>query len=116
MRNLLLLAVILAALLLISCGGSESAQNPPGASPSPAATIDAKSLFEVNCAVCHGPARKETQVAPPLTPERLEPRDDVEVKKIIVEGVPGTVMKSFQGILNDRDIDALVRFLKHTTP
>ncbi|MBI2831140.1 MAG: cytochrome c [Chloroflexi bacterium] len=114
--------LIIAVLIVTSCASGAKPAPAPGPvpatspSPPPATATDASKLYAVNCAACHGPARKGTQMGPALTPERLASQTEAKIKETIEKGRPGTAMTSWKGTLSDQEIDALVRFIKSTAP
>jgi cytochrome c oxidase subunit 2 len=87
-------------------------------------------LFAVKaCASCHSVADATTKVGPPLwkkfgTKEHIEGTDDVEVDENyvresilnpnakIVKGFPKGVMPTFQGQLNETELNALIEYVK----
>ena len=89
-------------LLLVSCGGTK---------------IDAEGLYESDCTSCHGANRQGvSRLGPALTPESLAALSDADVRDAILNGRPGTAMTTWKGILSPEEIDALVQFVKHTSP
>jgi cytochrome c55X len=55
-------------------------------------------------------------LGPPLTPESLTVLSDTEIKDTIANGRPGTAMPPWKVTLSSEEIDALVRFVKNTSP
>lgn len=118
MRSWKIIAIITIGLLLISCGGGKPAPAtlPPPTAPSPPA-IDASSLYATTCVACHGVNRQGISgLGPALTPESLAARSDTELKDTISNGRPNTAMPPWKDTLKSQEIDALVQFLKHTSP
>lgn len=85
-------------------------------------------LFREHCATCHGlagdGAGAYAAILDPYprdfrmgkfkfksTPQRQPPTDD-DLRSVLVKGIPGTGMPSFQK-LNDEDIDALIVYVKY---
>ena len=100
-------------LLLSSCGGPESA---PTSTPTTPA-IDADKLYTTNCVACHGANRQGMpNLGPALTPESLSTLSDTETKDIVLNGKANTPMTAWKAILNSEEIDALVQFIKNTSP
>lgn len=68
---------------------------------------------------CHGPTGKgDSDVAayltpPPsnLTPEPTQAKTDAELRKIILEGRPGTAMASFDGTFDDIQLIDLIAYI-----
>ncbi len=114
MRNLgFFVTMVMAGLLLASCGGPESA---PTSAPTPPA-INAGALFKTNCVACHGTNRQGMpNLGPALTPESLAALSDTEIKATILDGRPATAMTPWKVTLSSEEIDALVQFIKSTSP
>lgn len=111
MRNLAVIATIITALVLTSCAGSGTVQNPPAASP--ASAMDARALYKDNCALCHGANRQGTpNIGPPLAPDSLARLSDAQVRDVIVEGRANTAMAGFNGRLSPEQIAALLQLLR----
>ncbi len=111
-RNLgVFVTVIMVGLVLTSCGGPESA---PTSTPS---AIDAGALYETNCVACHGANRQGIpNLGPALTPDSLAALSDTEIKDTISNGRPNTAMPPWKDTLSSEEIDALVQFIKNTSP
>ena len=114
MRNLgFFITMVMVGLLLASCGGPESA---PTSTPATAA-IDAGALYETNCVACHGANRQGMpNLGPALTSQSLAAQSDTEIKDTILNGRPNTAMTPWKDILNSEEIDALVQFIKNSSP
>ncbi len=108
--------IIIGGLLLASCGGEAAPPPAPAPAPTPTA-IDAGALYETNCVPCHGADRQGVSgVGLPLTPESLAPLSDAEIRDAIQNGRLNTAMQSFKGTLSSEEIDALIQFIKYTSP
>ncbi len=110
-------------MLLASCRGPEV--NPiPVPTPRPATppsstplAIDASKLYATNCAPCHGDNRHGIyDLGGTLIPESLAARSDTAIQQTISEGIPYTAMPAFKDTLSPEEIDALVQFIKYTSP
>tara|TARA_B100002003_G_scaffold220347_1_gene222634 strand:- start:79 stop:444 length:366 start_codon:yes stop_codon:yes gene_type:complete len=114
MKNLgFSIIVVMVGLLLASCGGPESAPTSTPTTP----TVNAGKLFEANCVACHGANRQGMpNLGPALTPDSLAALNDAEINDIILNGRPDTVMTPWNGKLSSEEIDALVQFIKNTSP
>ena len=55
--------------------------------------IDARTLFEDNCAGCHQAGRVGSRFAPALVKERLGALSNNAVSAMIMSGIPGTLRK-----------------------
>ena len=80
-------------------------------------TIDAAPLYSAQCGACHGANREGVSgLGPALTPESLTALGDTEIAETISNGKPGTSMAGFKGRLSAEIIDALMKFIKYTSP
>lgn len=68
-------------------------------------------MVEHDCGSCHGLTRRGG-LGPPLTEKALENRSPEVLFKIIRNGVEGTPMPPWKGILNDEEIRWIVSLLK----
>jgi len=66
-----------------------------------------------NCTTCHGVNGEGTDLAPALNDEDTRTTDAGELARIIREGVPGTMMPSWDKKLDESTIADLVAFLQH---
>ena len=81
--------------------GSVSAAEPEGGE-----------LYAVNCSVCHGPSG-EGGIGPALVGnEFVAGQNEAELSDFLRAGRPDTAMPGFEGRLNDREMAAIVDFLK----
>jgi mono/diheme cytochrome c family protein len=115
-----LLALSLAftcAVALQGCGGGEPAAN--GGTVAPAAPASGLSVYQSRCAFCHGTkGDANTPMAAGYPYANLADgkwayggsRD--ELRKTIAQGIPGTPMRGFNGILTDAEIDAVIDHMK----
>jgi cytochrome c oxidase cbb3-type subunit 3 len=82
----------------------------------PSQVADFKTLYEQNCAGCHGAAGKGNAAVALANPVFLAIADDDVIRRTAANGVPGTPMPAFGqsagGMLTDRQIDALVRGIR----
>lgn len=76
-----------------------------------AQTIDAKALYQQNCAACHGEQRTGA-MGPALLPESLERLRPVEALKVIQQGRPATQMPGFAHQLSAEEINALAAHIR----
>jgi mono/diheme cytochrome c family protein len=79
-------------------------------------------LYQQNCAGCHGPSGKGGATIALNSPVYLEIADDATIRRVTAHGVPGTAMPAFAqssgGMLTDEQIRAIVggirsRWSKH---
>lgn len=76
----------------------------------------AKQIYFDRCAGCHGTLRKGA-TGPKLTPDRTRQLGTESLKVFITYGTPGGMPDwGRQGILSDKEIDILARFLQHDPP
>ena len=71
-------------------------------------------VYAANCSGCHGAAGEGTAVAPALNRADLrQQKTDVELKRIITNGVSGTLMAGWNLALTEPDIDNLVGLIRN---
>ena len=111
------IVLILAPVLAItSCGapGRTSVNSPV---VPPAQVADFHLLYAQNCAGCHGPDGQGGLAIGVADPVYLTIADDVTIRRVTAEGVPGTAMPAFGqqagGFLTDDQIDAIVHGIRH---
>jgi len=112
-----LAATLLLALAVAACAGcnSEYSAAPPQVLR-PQQVRSFETLYQQNCAGCHG-ARGKDGAAVSLTNEvYLAMADDATIRRITAQGVPGTAMSAFAqshgGMLTDEQVDALVKGIR----
>jgi mono/diheme cytochrome c family protein len=86
--------------------------------PAQAAGPAGKALFETSCALCHG----KDGVPPPAFAQKKVPemsaaawqksRTDAQLKKVVAEGVAGTMMRAFGSSLTPAEIDAIIAHIR----
>jgi cytochrome c oxidase cbb3-type subunit III len=103
---------VVAALFLCGCG---DALGGPGKDPEavpPEGVLDFTTLFNQNCAGCHGTEGKGAAAIPLHNPVYLAIASDDVIRQVASRGVPGTPMapfaKSAGGELTDKQIDVIV--------
>ncbi|OGP31470.1 MAG: hypothetical protein A2073_08505 [Deltaproteobacteria bacterium GWC2_42_11] len=86
------------------------------------AHADGKAVYMANCLACHGDKGQGTLVGPAQKGNKfiLETKE-ADLKKIILEGragkakkypkIPGDMLP-WKGKINDKDLDAVIKFLK----
>lgn len=107
MRGLGLLGVlVLSALALAQVPGSLS----------PAEKEEAAKIYFNRCAGCHGVLRKGA-TGPALDPKKMAERGLEYLKAVIFGGLPGGMPDwGRQGILKEREIELVARFLLEEPP
>lgn len=121
-----LLIILVTGLLLISCRSSGTMSAPavteqpvkiPLTTPATSSSPDAAGLYAANCAVCHGENRYGMiNLGGSLTPESLAGRSDIVIKEVISGGMPYTAMPALKDRLSLEEINAIVQFIKYTSP
>jgi mono/diheme cytochrome c family protein len=83
-----------------------------------AAEPDGKALFETKCALCHGkdgvppPTFAKLKAATFADPAWHKAKTDDQIKKSVLFGVKGTMMKSFEKELSAAEVDAVVKYVR----
>ena len=129
----LIFVMYLAAALLAACGGGATTETDADATlaPVPAeytgmtnplgkdAAAQGAELFQTNCATCHGqeghgdgPAGQSLEPRPKNLAEIQSKAGDDFLFWRIHDGVPGTSMVAWNGILSDEQIWQIVSFLR----
>ena len=70
-------------------------------------------LFAANCTLCHGVNGEGTDLGVALNTEDVRALAQAEIERIIREGVPGTLMASWDSSLTAVEITALAQFLQN---
>jgi cytochrome c oxidase cbb3-type subunit III len=116
-RYILILGVM--SLAAFGSSGCASAPGRPLASdiPIPPAEIsDFSTLYEQNCAGCHGSEGKGGAAIALGDPVYLAIADDAILRKAAAQGIPGTSMPAFAqsagGMLTEKQIDLIVRGMR----
>jgi cytochrome c oxidase cbb3-type subunit 2/cytochrome c oxidase cbb3-type subunit I/II len=118
----------LTALLLVlaACGGDpERAGGMRDAGRGGSAVAHGQSVYDLRCAPCHGTAGGgDGPAAAAITPKPRNFRDaefwkgrTVEQLRLVVkQGRPGTLMPPFEGVLSDAEIDDVVAYVQSFRP
>lgn len=70
-------------------------------------------LYAENCAACHGGSAEGSALAPALNSEELRNRmTDADLTRTIEQGVPTTLMASWDAALTDEDVADLVSLIR----
>ena len=114
MRFLLLTvgAVGLYALGLSGCANAPGRPAPGGMPVVPNEVSDFSTLYQQNCAGCHGAEGKGGAAIALANPVYLAIADDTILRHATTSGIPGTSMPAFAqsagGMLTDKQVDAIV--------
>ncbi len=79
-----------------------------------------KKIYLESCQSCHGPTGKgdsdmAAYLTPPpsnLTAKATQTKTDAELRKIILEGRPGTTMASFDGAFEEDQLIDLIAYIR----
>ncbi|MDC8450158.1 MAG: cytochrome c [Nitrospira sp.] len=79
-----------------------------------------RKIYLESCQSCHGPIGKgdsdmAAYLTPPpanLTAKSTQARTDAELRKIILEGRPGTAMASFDGAFEEAQLTDLIAYIR----
>ena len=72
-------------------------------------------LLRHDCGSCHGMTLKGG-LGPPLLPEMMRARTAAWLRRVILDGVPGTPMPPWRGLLSADEVDWLVNVLQQGVP
>jgi mono/diheme cytochrome c family protein len=103
-------------LFALAFGGAASAS--AAAAPADKQGAQAKELWETHCTLCHGPTgspgpdAKKLGVADLSLAKWQASRTDEQIRKIIEEGKPDTLMQSWKDDLTEDEIGALVSYVR----
>jgi mono/diheme cytochrome c family protein len=94
------------------------------AAPSKGNPEAGKKIYLESCQNCHGPTGKgDSDMAAYLTPKpanlaakATQTKTDAQLRKIILEGRPGTAMSSYDGAFEEKQLDDLVAYIRSLTP
>jgi len=79
------------------------------------ASTDTTQLYQQHCAECHGPDRLGA-IGPALLPQNLKRLRKKAAFSVIQNSRPAVQMPPFQGVLNDKQIQALVEYIYTPLP
>lgn len=75
--------------------------------PSPARAAELVNLVRQDCGSCHG-LRFKGGLGPALLPEALAGRDRESLKRVILDGRPGTPMPPWRGLITEPEAGWIV--------
>lgn len=70
-------------------------------------------LYAANCTLCHGVNGEGTELGVELNTPAIRELAPEEIVRIVTEGVPGTLMAGWGGVLEQSEIESLVAFLRN---
>jgi mono/diheme cytochrome c family protein len=104
--------IILSLLALFGCANAPGRPAPGDMPVVPSEISDFSTLYEQNCAGCHGAEGKGGAAIALANPVYLAIADDAIVRHATADGIPGTSMPTFAqsagGMLTDKQIDVIV--------
>lgn len=107
---------LLLTLGLAGCSHIPGKPTPGDEVPRPASNLDFTSLYQQNCAGCHGAAGQQGAAIDLANPEYQALVDDATLRTAIAQGVKGTLMPAFArssgGMLTGAQVDALVQGMR----
>jgi len=107
-----------AALLIAVCACNNAPGRPATDSEvlRPSDVLAFETLYQQNCAGCHGSQGKGGAAIALNTAVYLQIADDATIRRVTARGVPGTAMPAFAqsagGMLTDQQIDAIVNGIR----
>jgi cytochrome c55X len=108
MRSAMTLLLLLAsAVMMIAVASSASWSG----GPTPERQAQLRNLVLQDCGSCHGMTMKGG-LGSPLLPESLADLDAEAVSQIVLDGVPGTPMPPWRGLLTQSEADWIATALK----
>ena len=121
-RSIFVLAAL--AVSVVICGCNNAPGRPPADSEllRPSKVLAFDTLYQQNCAGCHGEQGRGGAAIALNSPVYLEIADDATIRRVTTQGVRGTAMPAFAqssgGMLTDEQINAIVagirsKFGKH---
>jgi mono/diheme cytochrome c family protein len=69
-------------------------------------------LFAANCVACHGADGAGTAIAPGFNTPAVQAKDAAVIERTIADGVPGTLMSGWSGVLAPEEITRLAALVK----
>ncbi|MCB1471745.1 MAG: cytochrome c [Rhodobiaceae bacterium] len=97
--------------VLVALFASPALAGQPADAPDAAQVAALTNLVKQDCGSCHGMTLKGG-LGKPLTAEHMSGYDIEVLSHIVLEGIPGTAMPGWKGILSAEDADWIARNLK----
>ena len=102
-----------AAVIALTFAAGRAAVTGPAQPPSASRRLPERAaLFAQYCASCHGPTLNGGSATSHVDEEWKHGNDDESLARVIANGVPGTPMAPFKGILTDQQVRELVFFIR----
>src|SRR5215472_11864308 len=102
---------LIASILLFSANPAFPQPRPPRAATASSTLAAGKTLFDAQCAWCHG-AGGDGGTGPNLHGRLRHATDDKSIVEIITSGIPGTEMPSFRSPLTARNIAQIAAYVQ----
>ena len=109
---------------LAACGGDRQAADHPAAAPADA-RARGENIYAVRCAPCHGvDGGGDGPAAAGITPKPRNFRDPdfwrgrtaEQLRLVVRQGKPGTLMPPFEGVLSAAEVDDVVGYVQGFRP
>jgi cytochrome c oxidase cbb3-type subunit III len=104
-------AAALLSVLLSACSSPHGRPSEDSGDPAPSEISDFRTLYEENCAACHGSKGRGGAAIALADPVYLAIVDQPSMRKVIANGVHGTSMPAFAqsagGMLTDKQIEVI---------
>jgi len=108
----------MSCLALLGCSQLPGKPAPGPEVPRPDQVVDFPTLYSQNCSGCHGDHGMNGSAYPLANPTYQALVDEQGLRKIIANGLPGTLMPAFaisaDGTLTDQQVDALAKGMHDT--
>jgi cytochrome c oxidase cbb3-type subunit 3 len=108
----LLFALALLPMVICACNSAPGRPAVDSASVRPNEVLNFDTLYQQNCAGCHGEHGRGGAAIALNSPVYLEIADDATIRRVTAQGVPGTAMPAFAqssgGMLTDEQVNAIV--------
>lgn len=119
---IVLFELALSFMVISACNSAPGRPGTGSEAVRPNQVLNFDTLYQQNCAGCHGEQGKGGAAIALNSPVYLEIADDAAIRRVTTQGVPGTAMPAFAqssgGMLTDEQISAIVsgirsRWSKH---
>ena len=100
-----------AALVASAAVAMATAGSPEAAALAPERIAQLNEMVREDCGSCHGMTLKGG-LGRPLLPEYFEGRDKETIAGIILDGIPGTAMPPWRGLLSEAEVAWIASALK----